>query len=398
MAQQEKQIGRREFITLMALLMSLTALAIDAALPAFYVIQADFAVQNENHLQYIVSAVFLGMALGQIFYGPLSDSIGRKGPLAFGLVVFVSGTLISSFATSYEMLLVGRFVQGLGAAGSRTISTAFIRDGYSGREMAQIMSFVMMLFILVPALAPAFGQLILLVSTWHWIFLSTGLVGATAFVWLVWRQPESHPVDKRVRFSFAAILLAALEVLRNKTAAGYMVLAGLSFGGLIMYLNTAKLLFFDVYHVDELFAVYFGILAIALGCASYINARLVMRHGMRKMIRFSFWLMGGAAFLLVAFTLAFPITVPLWVFMVLMSAVFFSLGVIFSNSNALAMEPVGHIAGVATAVLGSGTTLISIIWGNVLGQFYDKTLLPMGLGFLALSLVCLVVQQRVDRA
>lgn len=386
-----------EFIALMAFLMSLVALAIDAILPAFHAVGVSYDIVDENRLQLLVGVLFLGMAIGQLFYGPLSDSIGRKPATYIGLILFIVGALVSAFAPTYEIVLWGRFLQGFGVAGPRTISIALVRDQYSGREMARIMSFVISIFIIMPAIAPALGAGILVFSTWHAIFFLFALLAFVALVWLILRQPETHPQEKRTSFSLMTILQGARFTLGNRYSCGYMIVGGLAFSCLVAYLNTAKLLYADIFQIDELFPLYFGMLALFVGAASIVNGKMVVKYGMRSMMKFALIAMilsSGSFFFYLYFTSGHP---PFVLFMVSMASIFFFMGILFGNANAMAMEPVGHIAGIASSVIGAGTTFVSMSLGALVGQFYDQTLLPLIGGYFALALSAYVIMSMIER-
>jgi len=386
-----------EFIALMAFLMSLVALAIDAILPAFHAVGASYDIVEENRLQLLVGVLFLGMAIGQLFYGPLSDSIGRKPATYIGLILFIVGALVSAFAPTYEIVLWGRFLQGFGVAGPRTISIALVRDQYSGREMARIMSFVISIFIIMPAIAPALGAGILVFGTWHAIFFLFALLAFVALVWLILRQPETHPQEKRTSFSLMTILQGARFTLGNRRSCGYMIVGGLAFSCLVAYLNTAKLLYADIFQIDELFPLYFGMLALFVGAASIVNGKMVVKYGMRSMMKFALIAMilsSGSFFFYLYFTSGHP---PFVLFMVSMASIFFFMGILFGNANAMAMEPVGHIAGVASSIIGAGTTFVSMSLGALVGQFYDQTLLPLIGGYFALALSAYVIMSMIER-
>ncbi|WP_417820371.1 multidrug effflux MFS transporter [Terasakiella sp.] len=386
-----------EFIALMAFLMSLVALAIDAILPAFHAVGASYDIVDENRLQLLVGVLFLGMAIGQLFYGPLSDSIGRKPATYIGLILFIVGALVSAFAPTYEIVLWGRFLQGFGVAGPRTISIALVRDQYSGREMARIMSFVISIFIIMPAIAPALGAGILVFGTWHAIFFLFALLAFVALVWLILRQPETHPQEKRTSFSLMTILQGARFTLGNRRSCGYMIVGGLAFSCLVAYLNTAKLLYADIFQIDELFPLYFGMLALFVGAASIVNGKMVVKYGMRSMMKFALIAMilsSGSFFFYLYFTSGHP---PFVLFMVSMASIFFFMGILFGNANAMAMEPVGHIAGVASSIIGAGTTFVSMSLGALVGQFYDQTLLPLIGGYFALALSAYVIMSMIER-
>jgi len=386
-----------EFIALMAFLMSLVALGIDAILPAFHAIGESYGVSDENQLQAVVGVLFLGMAFGQLFYGPLSDSIGRKPATYIGLVLFIVGSLISAFAPSYDVLLFGRFLQGFGVAGPRTISVALVRDQYAGREMARIMSFVISVFIIMPAIAPALGAGFLMFASWQAIFYLFAVLASFALVWLMLRQPETHPKEKRISFSFVPIVQGAMEAMTNRRSAGYMVVGGLAFSCLVAYLNTAKLLYLDVYGIDELFPLYFGMLALSVGAASIINGKLVMNYGMRSLMQVALVAMIIASGAFLTYVLSTDVTPPFILFMTAMAVVFFFMGILFGNANAMAMEPMGHIAGIASSVIGAGTTFISMSFGALIGQFYDQTLVPMFGGFTTLALLSYLIMLWIER-
>ena len=356
--------GFVEFVTLTALMISLVALSIDAMLPALREIGDDLGARRANEPQLVVTALFIGLAIAQMIFGPLSDGIGRKPAIYVGMAVFIAGCLMSILATSFTVMLAGRFLQGIGAAGPRTVMVALVRDRYEGRAMARIMSLVMAVFILVPAIAPALGQGILMFGHWRAIFgLLLGLA-TLALVWFTLRQPETLPVERRASLSAARIALAIREVCVNRIALGYTIAAGLIFGAFVGYLTAAQQIFQEQYGVAERFPLYFATLALAIGGASYVNARLVMRYGMRRLSWAALLAMCGLSLGFLAIALAMAGNPPLWALMVYWMAVFFCLGLLFGNFNALAMEPMGHIAGVAAAVVGSLTTVISVAPGH----------------------------------
>ena len=390
-----KHAGFREFVALMALSMSLVALAIDAMLPALSDIATELGVVRENSRQLVLTVLFLGLAVGQVFYGPISDSLGRRGPIFVGFVLFVLGSVVAAWAQTYEILLFGRFLQGLGAAGPRIITVAIIRDHAAGREMARIMSLVMMVFILVPAIAPALGQLVLLVSDWRMIFYSLVILSAITSIWFYLRQPETLLPDARRPFSLRGIFRACIEILTHRVAVVYTIASGLIFGAFIGFLNSSQQLLQELYGLGERFPAYFAILALTIGFASWSNSRLVIQFGMRLLCRNALWLIVVLSFL---FALRCVIGLPpLWMLMCYLVAVFFATGILFGNLNALAMEPMGHIAGLASSMIGSMTTLISLSLGYIVGNLFNNSPLPMVLGFAVLSLFSLLLMQ-ADRS
>ena len=381
----------------MALMISLVALSTDAMLPALPFIGGDLGVQNANNNQLVLSAFFLGLALGQLFFGPLSDSIGRKPAIYAGLALFVLGCVLSGAATDFPTMLAGRVLQGLGAAGPRTVSVALIRDQYAGTAMARIMSLVMAVFILVPVAAPALGQAILLVAQWRAIFVMFLVLAVVSFAWLATRQPETLPIDRRRALSLDRIGRAAAEVCTTRAALSYSVAAGIVFAGMIGYLMSAQQIFQDTYELGKLFPVFFAILALAIGSASFANARLVMRFGMQALASRALITISGvsAIFFIVAATMAgVP---PLWAFMTYGLVIFFCLGMLFGNLTAMAMEPLGHIAGVGSAVVSSLTAFISLLLGAAVGLGYDGTVLPLVGSFAVLGAIALVFVRRGAR-
>ena len=295
-----------EFVTLTALVISLVALSIDIMLPALQQIAGDLGARRTNDAQLVVTALFAGLAAGQMVYGPLSDSIGRKPAIHAGLLLFILGCVISILATDFTVLLAGRVLQGLGAAGPRSVIIALVRDRYQGRSMARIMSLVMAVFIMVPALAPGIGQIILMIAHWRAIFGFLLAVAAIALVWFALRQPETLAPARRVGFSPSRILLAVRETCVNRVAFGYTLASGLIFGAFVGYLNSAQQIFQIQYRLGALFPLYFAALALAIGGASLVNARLVMRHGMRRLSAWALGLLAGLslAFLVLATALA----------------------------------------------------------------------------------------------
>jgi DHA1 family bicyclomycin/chloramphenicol resistance-like MFS transporter len=378
-----------EFVALMALLTSLVALSIDAMLPALPDIGAGLRVARANDTQLVVSLLFAGLAIGQLIYGPVSDSIGRRPAIQVGLTLFMIGSLLSMTASTFEVMLVGRLLQGLGAAGPRIVTIAMIRDQYEGRAMARMMSFVMTLFILVPALAPSLGQAILLIAQWRAIFGIFLVLGVTGLLWFTFRQPETHPPERRRALSLRMIAAGVRETCVNRVALGHTLAAGLVLGSFVGYLTTTQQLFQGLYGVGELFPVYFGVLALAIGSASLSNARLVMRLGMTLLSNCAMWglCLLSIGFLAVALTQAGA--PPLWSLMSYLLPSFFCVGILFGNLQALAMEPLGHIAGVGAAVVGSVTTILSLVFGTMIGQAYDGTVLPLVGGFALLALIAL---------
>jgi DHA1 family bicyclomycin/chloramphenicol resistance-like MFS transporter len=380
-----------EFVIIISLMMSLTALSTDAMLPALPQIGSDLSVHTANDRQLVVSVLFLGLAFGQLFFGPLSDRVGRKPAVYAGYGLYIAGAILSVLAVSFPMMLVGRVSQGLGISAPRAITLALVRDRYKGRSMARVMSFVSSIFIFVPMLAPTLGQTILLFSGWRGIFGSFVAMAVITVSWFALRMPETLAPEHRAPFSLRHIIDATLEIVRNRTALGYTVSAGLVSGAFLGYLNSAQQIFQEQYALGERFPLVFGVISLSIGLASLLNARLVMRFGMRLLVRRSLFAMIGLSILALGIALLPGGQAPLWLFMAYLMVTFFCVGILFGNQNSLAMEPLGHLAGIGAAVVGSLSTLISMALGTIIGQSYNGTVLPLVVGLALLSGLSILV-------
>jgi MFS transporter, DHA1 family, multidrug resistance protein len=386
-----------EFVARMALLMSLVALSIDSMLPALGDIAAELGVSNPNDRQLVLTAFFLALGIGQLFYGPVSDATGRKPAVTFGLALYLAGTLLAILATRFDILLFGRFLQGAGAAGPRIVSLALIRDRHGGREMARVFSLIMAVFIMAPVLAPALGQLILQFASWRGIFVALLLLASVALFWFLWRQPETLPPDRRAPLSLHYIAGAVFECLRTRVTMGYSLTSGLVFGAFVVYLVTSQQMYQEIYGLGRLFPLAFAIPAAAIGGASALNARLVMRLGMRRLCRLALRSASMLSLLFVMAVIAAGGLPPLWLLMIYLVVCFFFVGISFGNLNALAMEPLGHIAGVGSALISFIATTVSVAIGTVVGRSYSGTLYPLAFSFAGLVLASVLVVEWTER-
>jgi DHA1 family bicyclomycin/chloramphenicol resistance-like MFS transporter len=383
-------IGLTEFVGLMATLTAVAALSIDMVLPALPAIGASLGVERANDNQLVVSLLFLGFGIGQLFYGPLSDAAGRKPAAYVGLALYTLGCVLALVSRTFPLMLAGRFLQGIGVAGPRTICIALVRDKFEGRAMARVMSLITMVFILVPIVAPALGQMVLGAFGWRAIFAAYLTTALAATVWFAVRQEETLPPDRRLPFSPGRIAGAVREVLTTRRAIGYTVAAGYVFGALIGYLSSAQQILQQQYAQGSRFPLLFALVAVSIGVASFLNANLVLRLGMHML---STWSLRGifvASVLFTAFSSAWSGHPPLWTLMTYLMTMFFGIGLLFGNLNALAMQPLGHIAGTGAAVVGGTSMLISLTFGTLIGQMYNGTVLPLVIGFAALS-ACAIV-------
>ena len=378
----KKEIGFKEFVALMAMMIALTALSIDAMLPALTNIGNDLGVTEPNDNQLIISILFLGLAIGQLFYGPLSDNIGRKPAVYFGLFIFGIGCIISMFSKDLTIMLVGRCLQGIGLSGPRVVTIAIIRDLYKGERMAQVMSFVLAVFIAVPAIAPAVGQGVLFIADWRMIFVVLLSLGTTAFIWFYLRQEETLTKENRMKFSFTNLGKKLKEIITIRSTIAYTLAAGFISSAFVGFLNSSQQVFQIQFGLGDRFPIYFAAIALSVGLASFVNGKLVMRYGMQKMVR-------SAALSIVVISIIFYglintliVNPSLMFFMIYLLSTVFFVGILFGNLNSMAMEPLGHMAGIGAAIVGSVSTFISVPFGTYIGMQYNGTVEPMVMGFL----------------
>lgn len=374
-----------EFVSLIALLMALTALSIDIMLPALPQIGAAFAVAEPNDRQAVVTTYLAGFAFGQLIYGPLSDRFGRKPMLMTGLGVFVIATLAALAATSFEWLLASRALQGIGTAAPRVTSVAIVRDLFSGRPMARVMSFVMTVFIIVPIIAPAIGQVLIEFGPWNWTFYFLLVVAFIATVWAGSRLPETRMGAADAGASPTGYLRAARDVLTNRQTLLYTIANGFMFGSLMSYIASSQQVFVDLYDLGGYFPVAFAAVASSMAAASFTNAQLVQRLGMRRLSHSA--LVAYIAICAVLLAIAAAGQPPLIVFCAGLVAAFFMFGLIVPNLNAIAMQPQGHIAGMASSIIGFIATGGSAALGWAVGRMFDGTVLPLTAGLLILGIL-----------
>ncbi|UTW02297.1 multidrug effflux MFS transporter [Amphritea atlantica] len=389
--QKDKVIPFAEFVALIAMMISLAALSIDAMLPALGIIGSELNVVDPNDNQLVIVTFFVGMAVGQFLYGPLSDSFGRKSVILLGLFIFAAGTLLSVMADTYQQMLWGRVLQGFGLAGPRVVSVALVRDLYSGRAMARVMSFVMTVFILVPMMAPALGQLVLNYSGWRMIFMGLLFVGILLSIWLIIRLPETLTDANRRSFAPDVLWLGFKEVVCNRIAMGFTLVTGLVFGAFLGYLNLSQPVLQEQYTLGAQFPLYFGCLAGAIGLASLTNARLVGRYGMWRLIIISLISIVLVTLIYSPLVLAYAGHPPLLSLVTYLFLVFFAVGLLFGNLNSMAMEPLGHLAGIGAGLVSALSTLLSIVFSLMIGQLYNQTIYPLVGGFLVLMSIALLI-------
>ena len=384
-----------ELVAMVAALSALNALAIDIMLPALPDISREFALANDNDRQLVVVAYVALFGVSQLVYGPLADSFGRRSVLIYALGIYIAGTVLCVLAPSFELFLAARAMQGVGAAATRVIATAVVRDLTEGRRMAQVMSMAMTVFMIVPIIAPGIGQLILFVAPWRWIFGALLIYALIILAWAMLRLPETLKPEYRAQFNPSAILTNYRAVFRERQTIGYMIATTFVTGCLFGYITSSEQIFVDVYNLGPAFPIAFGAVAIAISGGTFMNSRLVVRQGMRRL----------SHTMIIAFTVTAALLAGLaaigaagfWTFTILIAAAFAMFGLIASNFNALAMEPVGRIAGSASALYGGVTATGGAIMGGLIARGFDGTPAPFATGLALCGLATLLTVLWTER-
>ena len=393
------RISTSEFIALMAMLVATVALSIDGMLPALPYIASELSPENPNRAQLVLSSFVVGMALGTFLMGPLSDSFGRKTIIYWGAGLYVFFAVICMLATNLETLTLARIMQGIGAAGPRVVSQALVRDLYSGREMARITSFIMIIFALVPAVAPLLGAAVMLMFQWQAIFAVFILFVILSTTWMGVRIQEPVTLEKRRPFDFISLKTAIIEILSHRmvrTAIVTLIFAyAVLFTGLLLVQPV-----FDIYFARaDIFPVWFAVIAILAASASFVNAILVLQWGMRRLVSIAFrvQVFWSAVMLLLLNNGTLSGEFGFAMFVLWMLGVFFQAGMTMGNLTALAMEPLGHIAGTAASLVSALATLGSVILAGIVGQFFDGTPLVMFVGVVVFAICGAISTNHLQR-
>ncbi len=384
----KSKLSQFEFVALMAFLMSIVALAIDAILPALDDIGAHVGITHSKDNQLLITMIFLGLGIGQLLFGPLSDSLGRKPIVFMGIGVFIIASYMCIYAATLEMMIAGRILQGIGLSAPRTISIAIVRDSYSGDYMARIMSFITVVFLLVPIIAPALGKFVLDHYNWQTIFYIQLVFSIIVSIWFWIRQPETLLRSQRIGLTSHIFSDGFKELMKYKRTIGYTFISGFITGSFMVYLSTAPQIFQIQYDLKEQFPYIFAVLAISVGSATFLNGTLVLKYGMEKLVTVSLWgfFIVSVAYLGLYYNSPNPNVIILLVFFGLQ---FFAIGFLFGNLRALAMEPVGHIAGIAAAITGFISTMMAVPISAIVGKFVNDTALPLFIGFSICALLSL---------
>ena len=389
------RISVGELIAFTAAVMALNAFAIDMMLPALGLIGEELGAARDNDRQLIVLAYVFGNGVAQLFFGPLIDRYGRRRTMLFCLAGYAVGCVLSIFAGSFALLLAARGFQGVMTAGTRVAVTAIVRDQCSGRRMAEVMSLAVTVFMAAPMLAPLFGQLVLFVAPWRWIFFVLLVYGAAIMFWTVTRIPETLNEEARGRIRKNSISAGYVAFLRNRQSLGYTLASAVCFGGLMAYLSASEQIFLEIFELGARFPFAFAAIAGALAVATLVNARLVGRYGMRRLSHaamFGFALSSAAHLAILNYA-----GENLWIFMTFTAFNFFCIGLIGPNATALAMEPMGERAGAAASVNGFLSTTLAALLGAFIGGRFDGSTTPIVAGFMALGVVAIIIALWVER-
>lgn len=392
----DKPLSQGEFVALMAMLFATIALSIDAMLPALPQIAATLTPDAPNAAQLVITSFVLGMGIGTLFAGPLSDRFGRKRIILLGSGLYALAALACYAAPTLEILLAARVVQGIGAAGPRTVSVAMIRDLFKGREMARIMSIAMMIFTVVPAIAPLMGQGIIALADWHAIFLAYIAFSGLTMLWLGLRQPETLPPGNRRSLRLSALAAATRELGRHRIIVVSTLLQSLTLGALFATLSSIQAIFEVVHDRAATFPLWFAVIAVASMSGSLLNSRIVMTLGMRRVLRgtYAAQLALTLAALVLLGTENVPASAAFAVQLLWCIGLFSMMGLTIGNLNALAMEPVGHVAGLAASVISSLATVASVLLAIPVGLAFNGSATPLLVGVAILVGLALLLSLR----
>ncbi len=386
--------GRVEFIALIATIQMIVAFAIDSMLPALKSIGASLHVAQETRLGLVVTAFTLGFGIAQLFVGTISDRYGRRGLMMISLIAYAVTSIIAAVASTFELLLLARMAQGVGAAGARVLAVSVVRDRFEGRDMAQVMSFTSAIFMAAPIMAPFMGQAVLAVAPWRWIFVVLAFIGASVFLWVALRLPDTlDPANKRA-ISFASIGEAALIVVSDRQSLAYSIANACLTATVMGFLTSVTLIFADTLHQPRLLPIGFALMAGCMMAASFTNAAIVKRLGMRRIGHAAIIGMTTVAALHVVFTAVYGD--HLVTFVILQSLMMVGFAFAAGNFGAMAMENMGKVAGAASSIQGAFTAIAGAIGGTLIGANFDGTTIPLYLSITGAGLLSIAVIWRAE--
>lgn len=378
-------MGMVELVGFLAVAMSLNALAIDIVLPGLPALGASLDIAEPNRRQLVIVVYLIAMGASQLVHGPLADRYGRRPTLLAGLAIYAVAGLASALAPSFAVLIAARAVQGFGAGAARVVAVSIARDRYRGAEMARVMSLVTMTFLVVPILAPSIGQVMLWVASWRWIFVVLAVAGAALALWARARLDETLDPANRRALTPRAVAAALREVVTTRATAVPMLAMATASGALMAYVTSSQQVFQDGFGVGASFALLFALIAVTMSAAAFANARLVRRVGPARLARRALHAMIATSALAAALAVSDRLSLP--AFELLSCLTMMSFGFVGSNLNAVAMEPMGHLAGTASSVIGAVSTVASAILGGVVGHLFDGTARPLLVATLVLAVV-----------
>jgi DHA1 family bicyclomycin/chloramphenicol resistance-like MFS transporter len=385
----------RMFVLFVAAIMAMNAISIDSMLPALPEIGNSLGITEANKTQWVITAYLLGFGGAQIIYGPLADRFGRKPVLLFGIALYTAASLWAAFSTSLEAMMAARVIQGVGAAATRVLAVTIVRDCYSGATMARVMSLTFIVFLAAPIIAPSLGQVVMLFVSWHWIFGLLAIYGIATLIWGARKLPETlHPED-RMPLSLKAVGNALWLTVTTRQTIFYTLAVTLIFGALFGFINSIQQIFDETFDAVDLFPAIFAAIAAFMAVSSFVNSRVVEKLGTRFVSHTA--LIGFTGFAAVHMISAYLGHENMVSFALVQGGQMFCFGLIVSNFNSMAMEPMGHIAGTASSVQGFISTTGGALLGFLVGQQFDGTTLPLGTGFFvfaALAIVCALIAEK----
>jgi len=384
-------------VVLLAMTMSLTALGIDLLLPAFPALRVELGLDpSSTEISGFITAYFVGLAVGQLTLGPLSDRYGRKPLLTVGIVIYILGAVLSSLAPSLTLLFAARFVWGVGAAGGRVLSLAIVRDRFSGARMARMMSSIMAVFIIVPMIAPTFGAVALRFVTWHQL-VGLNVVAALIILASLRQLEETLPPASRRSLRAGELSAALTRILRHPRSGPLVLAQAVLFGGFSSYLATSEIVYGEVFGRPRSFPLLFGGMALVMGVAAVANGRVVERYGLPAMLRATVGIYSLSSVILLGVVWSSGGRPPLWLYLIVLAAVLCSHAMTIPNMTSSVMEPMGDIAGLASAITGAVLIGGGALLGSFIDRAYDGTVLPLALAFVASALVVSTLVRASER-